>query len=80
MSQMIFSGSAAAMSVTKSQRPLSITPSTIVDGGAVDVGLGLAQHAGREAARDDAAQPGVARIVHDDHRAEELVEAGAADR
>ena len=45
MSQMIFSGSAAAMSVTKSQRPLSITPSTISAGGPIDVGLGLAQHA-----------------------------------
>src|SRR5262245_33311903 len=38
------------------------------------VGFGPGERAGREAARHDAAQPPVLRVVHVDHRAEELVE------
>jgi len=45
-------------------------------GGARHVGLDPVDHAGREAARHDAAQSRVARVVHVDHRAEELVEGG----
>ena len=74
MSQMIPSGSGAAMSRTKSHSPLSITASTSSAGAPLDVALELRERARREAARHDAAQPRVARIVHRDHRAEELVQ------
>jgi hypothetical protein len=43
-----------------------------VGGRPIDRRFGPAQHAGREAARHDAPQPRVTRIVHGDHRAEEL--------
>ena len=76
MSQMILSGSAAAISVTKSQSPLSMTASTIALRRARDVRLDAVDHARREAARHDPPQPRVARVVHVDHRAEELVEGG----
>ena len=42
----------------------------------VDVFHVALQHAGREAGRHELAQSSVSRIVHVDHRAEELVELG----
>ena len=53
-----------------------MTSSTMRRGAPLDVLLDALDHARREAARDDAAQARVARIVHVDHRAEELGEVG----
>ena len=80
MSQMISSGSGAAISVTKSQLPLSITRSIVCVARRCTSSSRRAERARREAARDDAAQPPVARVVHVDHGAEELVERSRAGR
>ena len=72
MSQMIFSGSAAAISSTKSQPPFGATVSHDAARLLAHRRLERGHHAGREAAADELAQLGVARSVHVDHRAEEL--------
>ena len=73
ISQMISSGSAAAMSLTKSHSPRGAT--RVDDRRAparAPSSSTRADHARREALVDQQAQLGVARRVHVDHRAEEL--------
>ena len=74
MSQMIFSGSVAATSATKSHGPVDEQVVDDRSGRAADVVLELRDHAGGERAGDDPPQPGVPGIVHVDHRPEVLVE------
>ena len=74
MSTMIRSGRVAAMSVTKSPSPRSMIVVDDPGGGGLDVTLHLVELPGREAARHDPAHARVLRVVHVDHRPEELEE------
>ena len=65
-------GTRAATSVTKSQlAPVGDAVDDLL-GDVLDVGLERVEHAGREPAGHDAPQPGVAGVVHGDHRVEVL--------
>ena len=72
MSQMISSGSRAATSTTKSHPPGVGHPVDDVVGHELDAILDRLDHARVEGGRHDAAQAGVARVVHVDHGAEEV--------
>ena len=72
MSQMISSGSRAATSTTKSHPPWSATRSMTSLATKLDAVLDRLDHARVERRRHDAAQAGVARVVHVDHGAEEV--------
>ena len=76
MSQMICSGSAAAISATKSHSPIGATRSTISRAWTRTLSSILRDLTRREAAVDDQAQLRVLGRVHVDHRAEPLGDLG----
>ena len=64
---MTTNGSSAAMSVTKSALPCSMTVSMMTSVGGVDPVVELVDHPGGEALVDQAPVPGVHRRIHVQH-------------